>query len=118
MSRELQTCTLECRLMSRELQSVVFPCFTLSYVNPEIYIAVLAFDGSSLSQSHNSAVSYDNQSLQEAPLSENAHKFKVTVVLDGGSLLYSVHHQQEKGKHVRDTKPQFLSNSDNLAELC
>ena len=35
-------------------------------------------------------------------LSENAHKFKGTVVLDGGSILYSVHHHLEKVKHVRD----------------
>ena len=35
-------------------------------------------------------------------LSDNAHEFKGTVVLDGGSILYSVHHQLEEWKHVRD----------------
>ena len=32
----------------------------------------------------------DNRSLQEAQHSDNAHKFKRTVVLDGGSLLYTI----------------------------
>ena len=33
-------------------------------------------------------------------LSDNAHKFKGTVVLDGGSILYTIN--WEKGKLVRD----------------
>ena len=32
----------------------------------------------------------DNRSIQEALLSHNAHKFKGTVVLDGGSILYTI----------------------------
>ena len=42
----------------------------------------------------------DNRYLQEAPHSDNAPKFKGTVVLDGGSLLYTINRRKEK--HVRD----------------
>ena len=83
--------------MSRELQSVVLPFFTLCLTLILQFISLfLAFDGSPLFESedlmreaHRPQIT-DFFKKHHPRLSDNANKFKGTVVLNGESILYTI----------------------------
>ena len=109
--------SLECRLMWRELQSVAFPCFTLCLMWTLQFISLfLAFDGSSFSQSHKIVQSLieSEDLMREAvkhtgprqPISSRSTTLWKCTQVSGNCSSWrwksTVHHQQEKEKHVRD----------------
>ena len=100
--------------MSRELQSVVLPMFTLCLMLILQFISLfLAFDGSSLLQTYKVTIVqslFESEDLMReahrpqitylfkkhhSRLSDNAHEFKGTLFLDGGSILYTINWRKE-----------------------